>query len=268
MRGCRNPAKGVLHVDGRRIFVKSLRNGERLSQEDEYALIAQAHSGDIEARNAVIENHLPFVINRATALCVGRSCIEDMDLVQVGVVTLIRCLEPGRFDCERGVKFLTYAGPSISREMRRYINTRTTIVTVPDYTHPSAKNHLTPETIDRWRRFACLYIEDVRSPSGGVMPVDEMRGQSVVAPYHEDEVPVELMRECINKLPPRERKVLSMRMDGDVLKDIGKSMGITKERVRQLQFRAMKTMRRLLLEQNYDPVDMTYGKINEDRNEP
>jgi RNA polymerase sigma factor (sigma-70 family) len=237
-------------MDVQRVFIKSLGDGPRLSRDEEIVLIAKAQRGDMDARNAVVENHIPFVLSRAALISRSRPGIDAMDLTQIGAMSLMRCLEKGRYDPKWGVRFLSYAGSSCCRDMMRHVNTRRTSITIPDYTHPSAREHLRPETVERWKSFVCSYVEDLTGPEGNVIPVDEMKGQSVDRPFHIDELPpMDKIYECMDKLAPRESKVIRMRYNGSTLKEVGESMGgFTSEGIRQIQFRAEAKLRKMLRE--------------------
>lgn len=101
-----------------------------LTQEEERALIARAHLGDIGARNELVERNRPFAIKRARRYyraLVGKAEMED--LIQVAYEGLIEAVE--RFDLAKTVRFVSYANYWIDHHLRDYRNRNIHLVTIP-----------------------------------------------------------------------------------------------------------------------------------------
>jgi RNA polymerase sigma-B factor len=96
-------------------------------KSDRELLVAYREGGDEEARELLIERHLPLVRSLARRYANRGEPLDD--LVQVGSIGLIKAID--RFDLERGVELTTYATPTIIGEIKRYFRDKGWSVRVP-----------------------------------------------------------------------------------------------------------------------------------------
>jgi RNA polymerase primary sigma factor len=226
------------------------------------------------ARERMIRSNLRLVISQARRYA-GRGLSFD-DLVQEGNIGLIEAVE--RYDPHRGVRFSTYAVPWIQQKMRRAIENQVRMVRLPVhvtedlYRLHKATNTLssnlerrpTPEELAvqmdmslrkvrrllRWER----RVLSLNSPIGDEQDselVDLIADQD--APSMEETFAHRQMRERVQdmmteRLRPRECEVLRMRFgldgkQGQTLKQIADALGVTRERVRQIEARALRRLR-------------------------
>ena len=92
---------------------------EVLESDDQYKLIEEAQSGNIASQNKLVESLLKFIYNEARSN--WRPNTELDDLFQVGVIGCIKAIMTFKINLD--VKFLTYARPVISNEIKKYIRT-------------------------------------------------------------------------------------------------------------------------------------------------
>ena len=97
------------------------------TEPDVLELIGAYRGGDDSARDQLVEKYLPLVRNIASRYSGRGEPLED--LIQVGSIGLVLAIE--RFDVDRGVKFTTYAVPTIVGEIQRHFRDRAWAVHVP-----------------------------------------------------------------------------------------------------------------------------------------
>jgi RNA polymerase primary sigma factor len=180
--------------------------------------IERLQKGALDAKNQIIRANLRLVVSIAKKH-VGSSN-DFFELVSDGNMSLIRAVE--KFDQARGFKFSTYASWAIMNNFARSIpeekSRRDRFVTGHDMMFDGATDHYT----------------------------DEHQGES---DYLRDQ---ERVREMLGRLDERERRILVCRYglggaDGLTLAQLGRELGITKERVRQIEARAQEKLRRYAL---------------------
>jgi RNA polymerase primary sigma factor len=187
-------------------------------------LVEALQTEALEVRNEIIRANLRLVVSLVKKLC--RHDHDLAELVSDGYVALMRAVE--RFDYSRGYKFSTYASWVI-------INS-----TIRDSARDHRRDHLRTGTVDMLE----------------------------AAPdYRSDEFPCEVehercrdaLRQMLVRLNDRERKIIVSRfgLEGTcqkTLSQLGKELGITKERVRQLENRARQKLREIAEAQKFDPT--------------
>lgn len=100
------------------LYLKEIGKTSPLTIEEEYRLGKQIKSGDIEARNKLVEANQRFVVSEAKRFQYSGVLLED--LIMAGCEGLIKAAD--KFDGERGVRFLTYAESYIENEIRKEAN--------------------------------------------------------------------------------------------------------------------------------------------------
>jgi RNA polymerase primary sigma factor len=254
-------------------YLSKVRGGRLLDAHEERDLSRRAHGGDGEARRRLIESNLRLVISIAKKYR-GRG-VPFEDLIQEGNAGLIRAVE--KFDPEMGNRFSTYATWWIRQAVTRAIADHSRTVRLPAHVVDSlyrlrrAENSLSvelgrdateeelaerlgvkPEETRRLREVsqpissinARIGDED-GSEMGDLMP-DERSGDD----YARVEVGQweRALVEAVRSLPEREAKVLKMRhgLDGQdirTLREVSEVLGISQERARQVEIKALRTIR-------------------------
>jgi RNA polymerase primary sigma factor len=255
-------------------YLSRVRGGRLLDAGEERDLSRRAHKGDGDARRRLIESNLRLVISIAKKYR-GRG-VPFEDLIQEGNAGLIRAVE--KFDPEMGNRFSTYATWWIRQAVTRAIADQARTVRLPAhvvdslYRQRRAENSLSielgrdateeelaqrlgtkPEETRRLREVgqpnssinARLGGDEEGSEVGDLLP-DERSG--------DDYVRVEIgqweqtLAEAVRSLPEREAKVLEMRhgLDGNdtrTLREVSEVLGISQERARQVEIKALRTIR-------------------------
>jgi RNA polymerase primary sigma factor len=227
--------------------------------------------GDTEALHRLIESNLAFVIKVASEY--RNRGLPFEDLVSEGNVGLLEAAR--RYDHARGVKFITYAVWWIRKAILKALAEQSGLVRVPRYQQrmiqkvreaeaslahslgrPPSREEIsstlesTVSEVDRILLMKSVQIsldeehEEEDGPRGGqladprsVSPEEELlRGESQ-----------ELLRSAVRVLNPQERTVIARRMGmqgrPSTLKEIGETMGVTRERIRQIEEQATKKLR-------------------------
>ncbi len=232
-------------------------------------LVERAQTGDSAARAAVIQAYLPAL--SAMASMYRTSQIGRQELLQEGVVGLLRALE--RFDPDRGAAFWSYASFWVRQAMQHLVAELTRPVVLSDRAlrNLSRLKQLHHETLQSSGRAPTrlelaersglepAHIDDLVAAEAGrsldepVLGVDGELGSFgdlVVDPLAEDDyervlgaVEIEALHSLLSGLSERERSVLALRygLDGDELslRQVGERLGLSGERVRQLERRAL-----------------------------
>ncbi len=246
--------------------------GDRLPLDDVYTLKDIIYDGEL-AQEHLIRANARLVISVAKKY-IGRG-VPFLDLIQEGNIGLIRATR--KFDWRRGHKFSTYATWWIRQAVSRAVADQGRTIRVPVHMgdqlnrmrrvqmrltqelgrEPSIDElalgmETTPDKIEN-------LLEIARRPISLETPIDE-EGDStfgdfvedVNSPAPADEVTTNLLHEqlktALDRLPPREAQILRLRYgleDGRVytLEEVGQAIGVTRERVRQLEAQALNRLR-------------------------
>lgn len=248
-------------------------SGGKYSNEDKrYELETRLDNG-IQAREHLIRANSRLVISVAKKY-IGRG-VPFLDLIQEGNIGLIRA--SNKFDYKRGHKFSTYATWWIRQAVTRAIADQSRTIRVPVHMGDQINKMLrishqltqrlgrnpTPEELAAEMEIPVRKVEQMldvaRRPLSLEMPTDD-EGESTLGDFVEDtESPAppdrvsavmlrDLLLEILVDLPPREVKILQMRyglLDGQTytLEQVGKKLGVTRERVRQIEAQALSRLR-------------------------
>jgi RNA polymerase primary sigma factor len=225
-----------------------------------------------EARRRLFEGNLRLVISIARRF--EKSSAEIGDLVQEGNVALMRAVET--FDPQRGVPFASFAGPVIRRAMSEFVRATCKPVRVPKqvdefrrrirlaawYLASRFGKRAQPEEIAEYLEVPKSKVIEALAAGERSVPLD-------AAPNDDDEPLIEHLAdprgadpadvvdsdqhayplaECLTDLADRDRRVIEMRYGSDsceevTLEDVGRDLGVTRERARQLEARALRTLR-------------------------
>lgn len=247
------------------IYLKEIAATPLLTREQERDLSVRIKSGDMEARDLLIRSNLRFVVNIARQHQ-GRG-IPLADLIEDGNMGLIRAAEG--YDVSYGTRFSTYASFWIKQSIKRGIQNTSRMVRVPTHMielmreYGKAKAALTipglPEpTEDQIAKKAGIKKKQLKilkkaqelsqlmtdGDGDKDLKLDDLAVDESVKLYSADEV--EILLKFVDKLPPQEGDVIRMRfgMDCDelTLKEIGEIMGVTRERIRQIEAKALERL--------------------------
>lgn len=266
-------------MDATQIYLGEIGFSPLLSAEEEVYFSRLALKGDQAARKRMIESNLRLVvkiarryINRGLAL---------LDLIEEGNLGLIRAVE--KFDPERGFRFSTYATWWIRQTIERAIMNQTRTIRLPIHVVKELNIYLraarelsqkldhepTAEEIaksldrpvDEVRKMLKLN-EKITSVDTPVAGASEKQLLDVIADEKELGPETELQDEDIrqhlvvwlNELNPKQREVLARRFgllgyEPSTLEDVGHEIGLTRERVRQIQVEALRRLREIVTHQ-------------------
>ncbi len=256
------------------IYLREISKMEPLTPKEEEELIRRAKQGDREATEKLIYAHLKFVVNMAKRY--QGYGVPLADLINEGNIGLLRALQ--RFDPKRRVRFLSYAIWWVRQAIMKALNEQSRLIKVsserraklkkirqkeidllqemgeePTFEEIAKELGLNPEEVKKAYKLvtteisldAPIYPDNEKRTLLDILDQDAL--PSPEEAYEKNEQTTKL-KEMLETLSPRDRKILSLYFgleDGKpkTLEEIGKRMGISRERVRQLKERALKTLR-------------------------
>jgi RNA polymerase primary sigma factor len=265
-------AESATAEDPLRLYVRQIGGGALLTREEERELARRKDEGDELAKRKLIESNLRLVM--AITRNYTKASVPLLDLIQEGNLGLIRAVE--KFDYRLGFKLSTYATWWIRQAITRALADQGRTIRLPvhvadqvrrllrarrqlaqKYNREPTLEELARETQQSEER-VCELLELVETPVSLETPVgdgeslygDLIEDVNSLAP-HEQSAQQARGRElagALDQLNPRMRRVLSLRfgLDGEppqTLEEVGGQLGITRERVRQLETRALRELR-------------------------
>ena len=269
-------ATGAGSHDPTRLYLNEIGASPLLTAEEEVMYSRQAQRGDESARKHMIESNLRLVVKIARRY-MNRG-LAFLDLIEEGNLGLIRAVE--KFDPERGFRFSTYATWWIRQTIERAIMNQTRTIRLPIHVvkeinvylraarslaqcldhEPSAEEiaELLDKPIEDVERMLGLNERtastdsSVMSNSGKTL-LDTIPDRSIKDPtesLQEDEVHSNV-EDCLAQLSDKQREVVERRFglhghQVSTLEDVGREIGVTRERVRQIQMDALKKLKRIL----------------------
>jgi RNA polymerase primary sigma factor len=265
--------EGVSIDDPVRMYLKEIGRVPLLTAEEEVALAKRMQDGDEEAQKRLAEANLRLVVSIAKRY-VGRGMLF-LDLIQEGNLGLIKAVE--KFDYTKGYKFSTYATWWIRQAITRAIADQARTIRIPVHMVETINKLIRvsrqllqqlgrepiPEeiakemdiTVDRVREIMKIAQEPVslETPIGEEEDShlgDFIEDQDAPAPADAASFMLlkEQLEEVLDTLTPREEKVLRLRFGLDdgrarTLEEVGQSFGVTRERIRQIEAKALRKLR-------------------------
>jgi RNA polymerase nonessential primary-like sigma factor len=269
------------HADATRIYLKEIGFSPLLSAEEEVFFARKAQKGDDKARKRMIESNLRLVVKIARRY-MNRG-LSLLDLIEEGNLGLIRAVE--KFDPERGFRFSTYATWWIRQTIERGIMNQTRTIRLPVHVlkeiniYQRAARYLaqkldhepSPEEV---ANLLDKPVEDVKSMLGlnervasVDAPLDDDPDRSLLDAIADERTPdpekvlqrddlQSLIQQWLNELNDKQREVVERRFglnhrEISTLEEVGADIGVTRERVRQIQVEALKRLRVILEKAGY-----------------
>ena len=265
--------KDVNINDPVRMYLKEIGRISLLTLEEEQNLSIRVADGDEEAKRLLAESNLRLVVSIAKRY-VGRGLLF-LDLIQEGNIGLMKAVD--KFDYDKGYKFSTYATWWIRQAITRALADQARTIRVPVHMVETINkmtriqrqltNELNREpTEEEIAKKMGVSVDKVREvikigqePVSLETPIGEeddshlgdfLKDESSLSPeeYTENEILKEEIKEVLATLQPREQEVLELRfglIDGTchTLEDVGKRFSVTRERIRQIEAKALRKLR-------------------------
>lgn len=260
-------------LDATQMYLNEIGFSPLLSADEEVHYARLARKGDEMGRRRMIESNLRLVV-KISRRYVNRG-LSLLDLIEEGNLGLIRAVE--KFDPERGFRFSTYATWWIRQTIERAIMNQTRTIRLPIHVvkelnvylraareltqkldhEPTAEDiaELLDKPVSDVKRMLKLNerVTSVDTPLG---PSSDKSILDTIADERSEDPSDELqngdiqnnLSNWIEELPEKQREVLSRRFglrgyEPSTLEDVGREIGLTRERVRQIQVEALKRLR-------------------------
>lgn len=270
------------NLDATQIYLNEIGFSPLLSAEEEVFFARKALKGDEAARKRMIESNLRLVV-KISRRYVNRG-LALLDLIEEGNLGLIRAVE--KFDPERGFRFSTYATWWIRQTIERAIMNQTRTIRLPIHVVKELNVYLraarelsqkldhepSAEEIARLLEKPVEDVEHMLSLNERVTSIDApiaaSSDRSVVDTIADTRVsdPATLLQDSdlsmnldawLDELTDKQREVLARRFglrgyDVSTLEEVGLEIGLTRERVRQIQVEALKRLRDIMEKQGLD----------------
>jgi RNA polymerase primary sigma factor len=262
-------------LDSLRLYLRSIGQVELLTAAQEVELAKRIERGDMLAKRQMVEANLRLVVSIAKGY-LGRG-LSFLDLIQEGSLGLIRAVE--KFDYRRGYKFSTYATWWIRQAVTRAIADKARTIRIPVHmveklnrvAHveralvQSLGREPEPHEIADELRWPLDEVRDIlrvsQLPVSLEKPVgdedeselgDFVADDEVAEPFEEasEHLQREGVRRALDALPERERQVIELRyglsgLEPLTLEEVGRTFGVTRERIRQIETNTLKRLRAL-----------------------
>ena len=264
---------GVKINDPVRMYLKEIGRVDLLTADEEIDLALKIEQGDEEAKKKLAEANLRLVVSIAKRY-VGRG-MSFLDLIQEGNMGLMKAVE--KFDYRKGFKFSTYATWWIRQAITRAIADQARTIRIPAHMVETINKLIRiqrqmlqdlgrepiPEEIGAEMDMPTQKVRDIlkiaQEPVSLETPIGEeddshlgdfIEDQDATSPA--DHAAYELLKEQLNDvldtLTDREENVLRLRFGLDdgrtrTLEEVGKVFGVTRERIRQIEAKALRKLR-------------------------
>ena len=252
-------------LDSLRLYLREIGRVPLLTKQQEVSLAKRIERGDAQAKEDMVQANLRLVVSIAKSY-LGRG-LSFLDLIQEGSLGLIRAVE--KFDYRRGFKFSTYATWWIRQAVTRAIADKSRTIRIPVHMVEKLNRVVhyerqllqklgrdpRPEEIAAGLEMTVQEVRDIQRmaqmPVSLEKPVGEeddselgdfVEDQQAPSPFEETSLNLrtEDIQRVLDALPERERRVIELRfgLNGHVpatLEEVGRTFGVTRERIRQIE---------------------------------
>jgi RNA polymerase primary sigma factor len=259
-------------TDSLQLFLNEAGRYPLLTAAQEVELAKAIEAGDKQAKDLLVNSNLRLVVSIAKKYQ-GHG-LTLLDLIQEGIIGLIRAAE--KFDWRKGFKFSTYATWWIRQAVQRGVANKARTIRIPVHIVEReqkisrserelvAKLERAPtlEELAAHSKLPIKQVREVRAAARAVASLDKPVGEGDTASYgdlfaSEEKTPAEqvevdlterALHQAVDELPEREQQILKLRygLNGDTdpksLEEIGRILGITRERVRQVEAEALRRL--------------------------
>ncbi|QEQ98302.1 RNA polymerase sigma factor RpoS [Neptunomonas concharum] len=272
-------------LDATQLYLNEIGFSPLLSAEEEVYFSRLALKGDEKARKRMIESNLRLVV-KISRRYINRG-LTLLDLIEEGNLGLIRAVE--KFDPERGFRFSTYATWWIRQTIERAIMNQTRTIRLPIHVvkelnvYLRAARELSQKldhepTAEEIAEVVCKPVESVQKMLGlneRVASIDVPMGDSdkavieTIADRENSDPEILLqnsnisgnLEKWLDMLPDKHAEVLSRRFglrnyDMSTLEEVGSEIGLTRERVRQIQVEALRKLREIVEKNGLSSEDL------------
>ena len=287
-KGCNMEAEVNLktrtfETDVIQLYLHDISMKPLLSKTEEILYSRKALTGDLSAKNIMIESNLRLVVNIAKRY--RGSSIQFSDLIDEGNIGLITAVD--KFDPEKGFRFSTYATWWIKQTIERAIHNQSRTIRLPVHvskeintilrTHKQLLKSQNKEPNDEdIAQTLNRNVNDITALLAYDAPVisydqtisDDANSQSLAAfltndkeiqpDAHLDQMDIKnITTSVLNALPPRDKEIICRRFglfgyESQTLQEVADEVGLTRERIRQLQVISLEKLRNYLQRDNYD----------------
>jgi RNA polymerase primary sigma factor len=262
-------------ADALQVFLSQIGRYPLLTGPEEVELARRIERGDAEARNRMINSNLRLVVSIAKHYQ-GHG-LSLLDLIQEGILGLIRAVE--KFDWRKGFKFSTYATWWIKQAVQRGVANKARTIRIPvhvvereqklaraerDFLAEHSR-HASDEELATRTMLSVQHIREVHDAAHAVTSLDKPIGEGESGSFRElfaadgetpaEEVEVRLTKVALHRaletLPDRHRMVLTLRYglvddaEPQTLDQIARVVGVSRERIRQIEVEALRQLAEL-----------------------
>lgn len=281
-----DPIKVQKTLDATQLYLNEIGFSPLLSAEEEVYFSRRALKGEEAARKRMIESNLRLVV-KISRRYVNRG-LALLDLIEEGNLGLIRAVE--KFDPERGFRFSTYATWWIRQTIERAIMNQTRTIRLPIHVVKELNVYLraarelsqkldhepSPQEIANLLEKPTADVEKMLGLNERVNSIDATIGAngdktlSDTIPDHQASDPMTLLQNSdlnnsidgwLTELTEKQREVLCRRFglrghEINTLEQVGREIGLTRERVRQIQVEALKRLRDIMRAEGLDSENL------------
>ena len=263
--------------DSIQIYLREIGQYPLLTASEERELAKRIDAGDDEARNILARSNLRLVLSIAEEYVVRRALFTLLDLIQEGNLGLFKAVD--KFDWKKGFKFSTYATWWIRQAITRALADQSRTIRIPVHMvetiakYKQVSRRLSqalgrdpqPEEVAVEMGIEVDKVYQIEKINQDTLSLENPIGSDddekstlgdfiaddkIPSPIQEssERILAEQVRDILDDLSPKERKILEMRhglLDGiyHTLEEVGKEFGVTRERIRQIEAKALEKIR-------------------------